>query len=84
VSVQDATSTAGAQIASVKSGSPADKAGLKAGDVVTAIDGKSVTGSDDLTALVATYKPGDTAKLTVKRIGSTQTISVTFGQRPNS
>ena len=84
VSVQDSTSAAGAQVASVKSGSPADKAGLKAGDVVTAIDGKSVSSADDLTALVATYKPGDTAKLTVKRIGSTQTISVTFGQRPSS
>jgi putative serine protease PepD len=84
VSVQDATSVAGAQIASVKSGSPAAKAGLKAGDIVTAIDGKSVASSDDLTALVATYKPGDTAKLTVKRIGSTQTVSVTFEQRPSS
>jgi putative serine protease PepD len=83
VSVQDATSGAGATIESVKSGSPADSAGLKAGDIVTAIDGKSVTGADDLTALVATYKPGDTAKLTVKRSGSTQTISVTFGQRPS-
>ena len=84
VSVQDSTSVAGAQVASVKSGSPADKAGLKAGDIVTAVDGKSVASADDLTALVATYAPGDTAKLTVKRIGSTQTISITFGQRPSS
>jgi putative serine protease PepD len=84
VSVQDATSSAGATIESVKSGSPADKAGLKAGDIVTVIDGKSVANADDLTALVATYKPGDTAKLTVKRNGNTQTISVTFGQRPSS
>jgi putative serine protease PepD len=84
VSVQDATSVPGAQIQTVKSGSPADKAGLKAGDIVTAIDGKSVSNADDLTVLVATYKPGDTVKLTVKSIGSTQTISVTFGQRPSS
>ena len=84
VSVQDASAVAGAQVESVKSGSPAEQAGLKAGDIVTAIDGKSVANADDLTALVATYKPGDTAKLTVKRIGSTQTISVTFGQRPSS
>jgi putative serine protease PepD len=83
VSVQDASAVPGAQIESVKSGSPAEKAGLKAGDIVTAIDGKTVANADDLTARVATYKPGDTAKLTVKRIGSTQTISVTFGQRPS-
>ena len=84
VEIQDASSGAGAQIQSVKSGSPAEKAGLKAGDVVTAIDGKPVTSSDDLTAIVATYKPGDTAKLTVGRGGSTQTVGVTFGQRPSS
>jgi putative serine protease PepD len=84
VEIQDAASGTGAQIQTVKSGSPAEKAGLKAGDVVTAIDGKAVTGSDDLTALVATYKPGDTAKMTVTRNGSTQTISVTFGERPSA
>jgi S1-C subfamily serine protease len=83
VEVADASSSAGASIQSVKSGSPAEKAGLKAGDVVTDIGGKTVQNADDLTALVATYKPGDTAKLTVKRGGSTQTITVTFGQRPS-
>ena len=49
----------------VVGGSPADKAGLQAGDVITAIDGESISTADDLTALVNTYKPGDVAKLTV-------------------
>lgn len=83
VEIGDATQIAGAQIQAVKDGSPAAKAGLKVGDVVTAIDGKSVSNADDLTATVATYKPGDTATFTVKRTGGTQSIKVTFGQRPS-
>ena len=59
-----------------------DKAGLQVGDVVTAIDGKTVSTSDDLTAIVATYQPGDKATLTVKRNGATKTLDIQFGQRP--
>ena len=71
------------KVASVVSGSPADKAGLQAGDVITAIDGKQIATADDLTALVNSYKPGDKAALTVDRNGSTKSISVTFGTRPS-
>jgi putative serine protease PepD len=83
VRIADTTDNSGAQVSQVLSGSPADKAGLQAGDVITAIDGKPVTTADDLTARVNTYKPGDKASLTVKRSGSTKTIDVTFGQRPS-
>jgi putative serine protease PepD len=83
VQISDTTNDTGAQISRIVSGSPADKAGLQVGDVVTAIDGKTVSTSDDLTALVATYSPGDKAKLTVTRDGSTKTIDVTFGERPS-
>jgi len=84
VSIGDTTNDTGAQVSRVVSGSPADKAGLQAGDVITAIDGKAISTADDLTALVNTYKPGDTAKLTVTRNGSTKTLTITFGQRPTS
>ena len=84
VSIGDTTNNTGAQVSRVVGGSPADKAGLQAGDVITAIDGKSISTADDLTALVNTYKPGDTAKLTVTRNGSTKTLTITFGQRPTS
>jgi putative serine protease PepD len=84
VSIGDTSNDTGAQVSRVVSGSPADKAGLQAGDVITAIDGKSISTADDLTALVNTYKPGDTAKLTVTRNGSTKTLTITFGQRPTS
>ena len=83
IQVGDAANGGGAKVASVVSGSPADKAGLQAGDVITAIDGKQIATADDLTALVNSYKPGDKAALTVDRNGSTKSISVTFGTRPS-
>ncbi|HEY3542644.1 MAG TPA: trypsin-like peptidase domain-containing protein [Gaiellaceae bacterium] len=83
VQIGDTSSDTGAQVAKIVSGSPADKAGLKVGDVVTAIDGKPVTNADDLTALVATYKPGDKASLTVTRNGTSTKLDITFGQRPS-
>ena len=83
IQVSDATSAGGAKIDSVVSGSPADGAGLKAGDVITAIGGKQISSADDLTAAVNTYKPGDKATLSVDRGGSTKSISVTFGTRPS-
>ena len=83
VQIGDTTAGTGAQVTRVVSGSPADKAGLQAGDVITAIDGKSISSADDLTARVATYKPGDKATLSVKRGSSTKSLDITFGQRPS-
>jgi putative serine protease PepD len=83
VQIGDSSNSSGAEVGSVVSGSPADKAGLKVGDVVTAINGKPVESADDLTALVATFKPGDKATVTVSRDGSAKTLTVTFGQRPS-
>jgi putative serine protease PepD len=83
IQVSDAANSGGAKVGSVVSGSPADKAGLKAGDVITAIGGKQITTADDLTASVNAYKPGDKATLTVTRGGSSTSISVTFGTRPS-
>jgi putative serine protease PepD len=81
IRVADA-STAGAQITSVVSGSPADKAGLKAGDVITAIDGNSITTADDLTAQVGAHQPSDVITVKVTRGGSAKDIKVTLGVRP--
>ena len=79
VTVGDNQSGTGAVIGTVRAGSPAAKAGLKSGDVVTAIDGKAVAGSSQLTSAIATYEPGDKIALTVKRNGSTVTVNVTLG-----
>ena len=82
VSVGDNPSGPGAVIGTIRSGSPAATAGLKDGDVVTAIDGNPVDGSSDLTAAIASRAPGDRVTLTVKRSGSTRTIDVTLANRP--
>src|SRR5204863_340546 len=83
VYVQTSTNRSGAQIASVKSGSPAAAAGLKGGDVVTAFDGGTITSPDDLTAAVAAKRPGDKVSVTYLRSGSTKTTQVTIGTRPS-
>jgi serine protease Do len=72
----------GALIASVDPGGPADKAGLKAGDVVTKFNGKQVTEMNDLPRLVAAAKPGEKATITVWRDGKEQQIEVTPGELP--
>ncbi|HEY8029943.1 MAG TPA: trypsin-like peptidase domain-containing protein [Gaiellaceae bacterium] len=84
IQVTDASNSGGAKVSSVVSGSPADKAGLKAGDVITAVDAKHISTSDDLTAVVNNYKPGDKATLKITSGGSTtKSITVTFGTRPS-
>ena len=83
ISVGDTADNTGAQIERVVSGSPADKAGLQAGDVITAIDGSSITSSDELTAAVGAKSPGDKVTITIKRNGATKTFDVTLGVRPS-
>jgi putative serine protease PepD len=83
IQVSDAADNGGAKVNSVVSNSPADNAGLEAGDVITKIDGKQITSADDLTAVVNIYKPGDKATITLDRGGSTKSVSVTFGSRPS-
>jgi len=84
VSVGNATNGAGASIGCVVAGAPAAQAGVKAGDVVTAIDGNPVTSADDLTSSLGSRLPGDVVTLTVDRSGATKTITVTLGDRPSS
>jgi putative serine protease PepD len=74
----------GAKIVQVVAGSPAAKAGLKVGDVVTAYDGKTITSADDLTAAVTASKSGETVTVTVKRGGTTKQVSVDLGVQPSS
>jgi len=62
----------------VVAGSPADKAGVKPGDTITAIDGRTITRADDLVVAIRAKAPGDTVTLTVKRDGKEQDITVTL------
>ena len=77
-----ATGQGGVSVTSVRSGTPAAGAGLRSGDVVTAVDGTAVRSANALEALIAAKKPGDHVTLTVRRNGATRSIAVTLGTRP--
>jgi putative serine protease PepD len=77
--VQIADAQDGAGIVAVQPGSPADKAGLKANDIITKFDDTTISDSADLQRAVRAQKPGDTATLTVIRDGQTMTVKVTLG-----
>ena len=77
-------STGGAEINQVQPSSPAASAGLQQGDVVTAIDGKKMTSTQQFIETVDNYRPGQTITLTIKRGGSTRNVNLTLGTRPNA
>jgi len=70
----------GALVAQVEKDSPAAKAGIKPGDVLLGINGKTVERSAEIPPLVAAVKPGTKATLDVWRDGKKQTLAVTVGQ----
>ena len=72
----------GVYIKSVEDFSPAEKAGLKAGDVIIKADGKSITTMDELNEIKNSHQIGDTMTLTVNRNGSDKDISVTLEETP--
>ena len=71
----------GALIEHVKEGEPAARAGLKPGDAVIAIDGKSLRGSEDLIGRISAKKPGEAAELTVLRDGRRREFTVHLEDR---
>ncbi len=80
----NSTSTGGAQISDVQPGTPADQAGLKANDLVVAINGHPINSTQQFIEMVDTFTPGQTITLTVKRAGSTRHVKLTLGTRPSS
>lgn len=64
-------------------GSPADKAGLKEGDIITAINGQKLTSTFSLGQAISKSGVGDKISLTILRAGKTITVEVTLAERPN-
>jgi putative serine protease PepD len=79
--VTPATGTNGVKVSTVEPGTAAESAGIKAGDVITAVNGKAVTQSDQLRAIIAADQPGQKLTLTIRRNGTTKTVRATLGSR---
>src|SRR6266545_2960975 len=79
VKVTTADANGGATVSSVASGSPAEKAGLAGGDVITKAGDRVIHTSEDLVNAVQSSKTGDQLQLTVVRGGATRTVTVTIG-----
>jgi putative serine protease PepD len=75
---------AGAEIADVTPGGPAEAAGLQPGDIITAIDGKGIDSFDQVSAIVNSHKVGDEIDVRVSRGGGERSFHVKLATRPNS
>jgi S1-C subfamily serine protease len=75
--------TAGALVARVLPGTPAERAGLRSGDLITAVDGRSIDAASGLSSLLGEYEPGDTVTLEwVDQYDARQSASVTLMEGP--
>jgi serine protease Do len=72
----------GVVVSGVYQGTPADQAGLQAGDVITSIDGKAVNSPDELTKAIRGLKPGQTVAMQVFSAGLKKLVSVKIGEAP--
>ncbi len=75
-------SSSGATDPAIVPGSPAAKAGLKDGDIITSVDGTKITALSPLDDILTEYVPGTTVALDVLRDGSSITLALTLGTRP--
>jgi putative serine protease PepD len=79
--VTPADTANGVRVATVKNGTAAADAGLKQGDVITAVGSTHITSSAQIRAIIAGHQPGDALTLTIRRDGSSKTVHVTLGSR---
>jgi serine protease Do len=74
----------GAKVTDVTKDSPAEKAGLKVGDIITKVDDVAVTSPEDLSKAVSSYKPNEKVTITYKRNKKDQKVTTTLGKRPQT
>jgi S1-C subfamily serine protease len=82
LAVQHMPETEGLEVRAVLAGSPGHKSGIQRGDVLLAIDGKSITSSDIFSSHVVTAQPGTRVKIRLLRGEQLKTLTTTVGTRP--
>ncbi|MDQ2967509.1 MAG: trypsin-like peptidase domain-containing protein [Actinomycetota bacterium] len=82
VVLRDSSSQTGAAIGRVRAGTPAARAALRAGDVVTAAAGTHINSASELRAVINAHRPGDTISVTYTRGGKSHTVKVKLAARP--
>ncbi len=70
----------GALVVSVEKGSPAERAGIEASDIITRFDGKAIEAQSDLPRVVAAIRPGSKAEAEIWRKGASRTLAITVGE----
>ncbi len=70
------------RVGEVRSGTPAENAGLRAGDTIVSVDGEKVTSSEALTSAISARKPGDKVTIVYTRGGQTHSVEITLASRP--
>ena len=84
VAVANSSDGQGVVISTVQSASPAADAGLKAGDVITAVDGTAVNSAAALASAIRAHQPGDSVKITYTRGGTSADVQVRLGNRTSA
>ena len=74
----------GAAVVSVTEGGPAEKAGIKANDIITEVNGKAISGKSDLSAVISEHAAGDKLTLSIYRQGETLSVTVEIGEQQTS
>ena len=74
----------GAAVVSVTEGGPAGKAGIKANDIITEVNGKAISGKSDLSAVISEHAAGDKLTLSIYRQGETLSVTVEIGEQQTS
>ena len=75
------TASGGVAVTDVQAGSGAADGGVKTGDVITSVDGVTITSAQQLRSIIASHQPGDSLAVTVRRGDATKTLHVTLGSR---
>ena len=82
VVLRDSSPRAGASIGQVRTGTPAARAALRAGDLITAAAGTRINSASELRAVINAHRPGDTISVTYTRGGQSHTVKVKLAARP--